>query len=75
MSFRLVAWLPLLLGLAILHNGEILLLLLAPFIALFSVGHRIGMDVVREVTGSAAASALFGAILLAGLFLVIFPLH
>jgi hypothetical protein len=31
------------------------------------------MDIVRQGTGSIAAAALFGAILLAGFCLVIFP--
>ena len=72
--YRLVFWLPLVLAIFVLHSGEILLVLLAPYLAILSIPHRWGMDVVREVTGSAAAAALFGAILLAGFFLVIFPL-
>jgi len=44
-----------------------------PAFALFCLGQRWGMDVVREVTASAAAAALFGAILLAGFCLVVFP--
>ena len=71
---RLLWWLPLLFGILVLHSGEVLLVLLAPYLALFSIAHRRGMDVVREVTGSAAAAATFGAILLAGFSLVIFPL-
>jgi hypothetical protein len=74
MFYRLLVWLPMVYGILFLHSGEILLVMLAPYIAIFSVGQRRGMDVVREVTGSAAAAALFGAILLAGFFLVIFPL-
>jgi pimeloyl-ACP methyl ester carboxylesterase len=73
--YRLLIWLPLLTGVLYLHSGQILLILLSPYIAAFSIPQRRGMDVVREVTGSAAAAALFGAILLAGLFLVIFPLN
>ncbi len=74
MFYRLLFWLPLVFGIVALHSGEILLVLLAPYMALFSVAQRRGMDVVRGVTRSAAAAALFGAILLAGFFLVIFPL-
>lgn len=74
MSYRLLFWLPLVFGIVTLHSGEILLVLLAPYMALFSIAQRWGMDVVRGVTRSAAAAALFGAILLAGFFLVIFPL-
>jgi hypothetical protein len=72
--YRLLLWLPLVFGILILHSGEILMVLLMPYFFLLSVLQRRGMDVVREVTGSAAAAALFGAILLAGFFLVIFPL-
>jgi pimeloyl-ACP methyl ester carboxylesterase len=71
---RLLFWLPLVFGILVLHSAEILLVLLAPYLAVFSIAHRRAMDVVREVTSSAAAAALFGAILLAGFFLVIFPL-
>jgi hypothetical protein len=42
--------------------------------ALFNVLQRSGMDIVREKTGSAASAAVFGAILLAGFCLVIFPI-
>jgi len=72
--YRLLWWLPAVLGILLLHSGEVLLVLLAPYLALFCFAHRRGMDVVREVTGSAASAAVFGAILLAGFFLVIFPL-
>ena len=61
-------------GVLILHNGEILMGLLSLYMALFNLLQRSGMDIVRTVTGSAAATALFGAILLAGFCLVIFPL-
>lgn len=74
LSFRLLMWIALVSGIIFLHSGEILLLLLVPYMALFSVLQRRGMDIVREATGSAAASAIFGAILLAGLCLVIFPI-
>jgi hypothetical protein len=39
----------------------------------FFILQRLGMDVVRKDTGSPMAAALFGAILLAGFCLVIFP--
>src|SRR5262249_28597160 len=57
-----------------LHSGEVLLALLAPYFALFCVLQRRGMDIVRSCTGSAAAAALFGAILFGGVCLVIFPI-
>jgi hypothetical protein len=74
MFYRLTLWLTVVLGILVLHSGEILLVLLAPYFAAVSIAQRRSMDVVREVTGSAAAAALFGAILLAGFCLVIFPL-
>jgi pimeloyl-ACP methyl ester carboxylesterase len=71
--FRFIAWCALLLGLFQLHNGEFLLFLLALYFAGFSVLQRMAMGVVRRATGSALATAVFGAILLAGFSLVIFP--
>jgi pimeloyl-ACP methyl ester carboxylesterase len=73
LSFRLVAWLAILAGLHYLHSGEILLALLAPYFMLLCALQRLGMDIVRRGTGSATAAAIFGAILLAGFCLVIFP--
>ena len=70
---RFVAWIALVVGLFILHSGEILPVLLAPSFLIFCVLQTWGMKVVREVTASPAAAALFGAILLAGFCLVVFP--
>jgi hypothetical protein len=61
-------------GIFLLHNGEILIGLLAGYLALFNIAQRSGMDMVRTETGSAAAAGLFGAILQSGFWLVIFPL-
>ncbi len=74
LAFRLIAWSAILAGILLLHSNEILLVLLVPFFALFSVLQRAGMDVVRKVTRSPVAAALFGAILLAGFCLVVFPI-
>lgn len=74
MFYRFLLWLALLLGILLLHSGAILVVLLAPYFAVLSMAQRRGMDVVREVTRSPAAAALFGAILLTGFCLVIFPL-
>jgi pimeloyl-ACP methyl ester carboxylesterase len=74
LTIRLISWGAMMGGVLLLHNGEILIGLLAFYMALFNVAQRSGMDIVREETGSAAATALFGAILLAGFCLVIFPL-
>jgi pimeloyl-ACP methyl ester carboxylesterase len=70
---RFAAWSVLLGAILLLHSGQMLLVLLLPYIALFCLFQRAGMDAVRNDTGSALAAALFGAILLAGFCLVIFP--
>jgi hypothetical protein len=73
LALRLVAFLVLVFGIFVLHSGAILLILLSVFLTLFFVFQRMGMDLVRRETGSALAAAVFGAILLAGFCLVIFP--
>lgn len=74
LSLRLIAWGALMTGVLLLHSGEILMGLLSVYMALFNMLQRSAMDVVRNETGSAAAAALFGAILQAGFCLVIFPI-
>jgi pimeloyl-ACP methyl ester carboxylesterase len=74
LSLRLITWGALMAGVLFLHSGEILMGLLSVYMALFNMLQRSAMDVVRNVTGSAAATALFGAILQAGFCLVIFPI-
>jgi pimeloyl-ACP methyl ester carboxylesterase len=74
LALRFITWGALMAGVLILHNGEILMGLLALYMGVFNLIQRSGMDIVRTETGSAAATALFGAILLAGFCLVIFPL-
>jgi len=74
LAIRLVVWAALFLGILVLHNGEILLVLLSPYLAIFCLFQRTGMDVVRKSTGSPLAAALFGAILLAGFSVVVFPI-
>lgn len=70
---RLTAWAALVVAIFLLHSGEVLLVLLAPYFGVFCLLQRWAMKVVREVTASSAATALFGAILLAGFCLVVFP--
>ncbi len=70
---RLTAWAAIVAGIFVLHSGEVLLVLLAPSFGLFCVLQRWGMSVVREVTASPIATTVFGAILLAGFCLVVFP--
>ena len=70
---RLIAFGAIVAGIFLLHSGQILVVLLAPYFGLFCLLQRWGMNVVREVTASATAAAVFGAILLAGFCLVVFP--
>jgi pimeloyl-ACP methyl ester carboxylesterase len=70
----LLAWLVLVFGALYLHSGQILVVLLMPYFALFFFFARMGARLVRQRTASATATAVFGAILLAGFCLVLFPL-
>jgi hypothetical protein len=70
----LLAWLVLVFGTLVLHSGQILVVLLMPYFLLFFLFMRLGARLVRRRTASATAAAVFGAILLAGFCLVLFPL-
>jgi dienelactone hydrolase len=70
----ILPWLALAGGVLYFKTGEILLVLLSPYFALQFVLSGLGTQLVRRQTGSAAAAAIFGAILLAGFCLVLFPL-
>jgi pimeloyl-ACP methyl ester carboxylesterase len=74
LTLRAIAFVALLFGIFVLHSGAILILLLALYLAIFLFFQRLGMDLVGRTTGSPIAAALFGAILLAGFCLVIFPI-
>lgn len=74
LAARLVTWLALVAALFILHNGQVLLVLMAPYFAAFSLLHRCGVDLFRVETRSPAGAALFGAILGAAFCLLLFPL-
>jgi pimeloyl-ACP methyl ester carboxylesterase len=69
----LLAWLVLVFGTFVLHSGQILVVLLMPYFALFFLFMRLGARLVRWRTASPTAAAIFGAILLAGFSLVLFP--
>jgi hypothetical protein len=73
--FRLLVWGAAIEGIFLLQSGEILLVLLAVYLGAFCALQRLGMQVVRKSTGSPLAAALFGAILLAGFTLVVFPIN
>jgi len=72
-SLLALSWLALAFGVFFLKSGEILLVLLSPYFALFFLFSGMGIHLVRRLTGSATAAAVFGAILLAGFCLVLFP--
>ncbi len=74
LTLRVITWGAMMGGILLLHSGEILIGLLAGYLGMFNIAQRSGMDMVRTETGSATATALFGAILQAGFCLVIFPL-
>ena len=68
-----LAWHSLTFAVMHLHSGEILLVLLSPYFALQFLLAGLGIQLVRQLTGSATGAAVFGAILLAGFCLVLFP--
>lgn len=72
-ALAVVAWLPMTLAVFHLRSGEILLVLLSAYFALQFLLAGLGIQLVRRLTGSATAAAVFGAILLAGFCLVLFP--
>jgi len=57
-----------------LRSGQVLIPLLAVFLAAFSVAQRIGADALRKRTASGAAAILFSAILGAYFIAAVFPL-
>jgi pimeloyl-ACP methyl ester carboxylesterase len=57
-----------------LRSGQVLIPLLAVFLALFSIMQRLGADALRKRTSSAAAALLFSAILAAWFVAAVFPL-
>src|SRR5262249_32160641 len=69
-----LVWLGPVFGVFELRTGEILLVLRGGYFALFFLLMSLGAQLVRRTTGSPSAAAVFGAILLAGFCLVVFPL-
>lgn len=55
-------------------SGALLMVFFFAYLALFSIGQRLGADAVRRRTGSAAAAAFFSAILGAWFIAAAFPL-
>lgn len=74
LAVRIIAWLAMTAAVYHLHSAQALLVLLIPFFALFTLFHRLAMDLFRRETRSPSAAALFGAILAAGFLVLVFPL-
>lgn len=73
-TFRFLLWVTLVLAFLTFHNNQLLIILLAVFLALFSLLQYLGMAAVYRRTGSPAATAIFGAILLAWFLAAVLPL-
>ncbi len=71
---RLILWLALLAGILIFLSGQVLMAVFVTFFATVSLGQRFGGDALRRRTGSAAAAAIFSAILAAWFMAAVFPL-
>jgi alpha-beta hydrolase superfamily lysophospholipase len=74
LSLRLELFLACVLACYLLANGEVLILLLFVYLALFSILQRLATDALRVRTGSATSAALFGAILASWFISTVFPL-
>jgi len=74
MLLRGVAWLILVAGVFHLHTRQVLLVIIVPYLAAFSLLQRLGVDLARRHTGSGLGAAFFGAILTAVFLVLVFPL-
>jgi dienelactone hydrolase len=74
LALRFEIWLACVLAYFVLASGQILLPILVLQFAALSAGQRLATDALLRRTGSAAAAALFGAILAAWFIAAIFPI-
>ena len=74
LTLRAILWLAMAFGLFVLGSAQVLVVLLVIYMVAFSIAQRAGMDAVRRRTGSAAAAAVFGAILAAWFIAAVFPI-
>ncbi|MFZ1975942.1 MAG: alpha/beta fold hydrolase [Candidatus Acidiferrales bacterium] len=74
LSLRLEIFLACLLAYYMLASGQVLIVILFVYLALFSVLQRLATDALRVRTGSATSAALFGAILASWFISTVFPL-
>ncbi len=74
LSLRLEIFLACLLAYYMLASGQVLIVILFVYLALFSVLQRLATDALRVRTASATSAALFGAILASWFIATVFPL-
>lgn len=74
LALRFEIWLACIVAFFVLASGQILLPILVVQFGVFSVAQGVVSDALRRRTGSAAAAALFGAILTAWFVAAVFPI-
>ncbi|MGH9791041.1 MAG: alpha/beta hydrolase [Candidatus Acidiferrales bacterium] len=74
LALRALIWAMMLLAFLVLRSNQVLIPLLAAYLALFSIAQRLGADAIRRRTGSTAAAAVFSAILAGWYIAAVFPL-
>jgi len=74
LTLRLLIFLACLLAYYAFMSGQVLLVLLFVYLALFSILQRLASDALRTRTGAALSAALFGAILGSWFIASLFPL-
>ncbi len=74
LALRVILWLAWIGALFFLQSGQILLLLLAPFLIVLSLLQRLATETVLHTTASRSAAALYGGILGAWLLAASLPL-
>jgi hypothetical protein len=74
LAMRFELWLACLLAYYQLANGQVLIGVLVPTLAIFSLLQRFAADALRTQTRSPIAAATFGAILCSWFVAAIFPL-
>ena len=74
LALRLEIFLACVLAYYAFASGQVLIVLLFVYLALFSILQRLATDALRSRTGTATAAALFGAILGAWFIASLFPL-
>ena len=75
LALRALIWAMMLAAFLVLRSNQVLIPLLAAYLVLFSIAQRLGADAIRRRTGSAAAAAVFSAILAAWYIAAVFPLQ